>query len=734
MRLPHQIFLFSCYKTFKLFNLWARVILLFVLALSFSAQTWSEESIVRLGVGQKSQNLGLNLFYFADDTSRLTIEDILKEEYQSQFKRSLWQNPHFGFSEAAYWLKFSVDFSKANHEAWYFMQRFALADYVAFYEEHSGTYTERILGDLLPFEQREVEQKALLFRINNIDPAKTEQTYYVRIHDQGTINVDFHLFSESGLAEQSYTEQIVLGLYYGCMAVMILYNLFLWVSIRERSYFYYLVYVVANVLFQFSLNGYSFQYLWPNAPIMNSLFVYSVFIGYHGMFHFARYFLETEKYSRFFDVTFKALLWINIAIVISSVFISARAFFQILSLLSIIYSMLMFVAGVVCWYRGNQSARFYVLAWFFFIAGLIIYPLQNLGLLEASVFTNYSMQIGSGAEIVLLSLALADRINRLKAERARLEAEARKQLEQANVILEKQVAERTKDLKESLDQLEVKHVELKATQSQLVQAEKMSSLGTLVAGVAHEINNPSHFAQVGSQNLRSSLGDFQSFIQELTEDEADEEIENVFREKFSHLNKQLDVVQDGTKRISRIVGDLRVFSRLDEDESKSVNIVEGFRTTMNLVKANYSGNVKMTDKLEKSLELECRSAQLNQVFMNILVNACQAVEAKQLENSNQSSVEKGNVLVEADIREGEYIITISDDGIGMDLATQEKLFEPFFTTKPIGEGTGLGMSISFGIIQAHKGDIKVESQVGEGTKVTIILPLETSSIDAPDLD
>ncbi len=275
-------------------------------------------------------------------------------------------------------------------------------------------------------------------------------------------------------------------------------------------------------------------------------------------------------------------------------------------------------------------------------------------------------------------------------------------------------------LRQAMDRLQKKHQELKETQAQLVQTEKMAGLGTLVAGVAHEINNPVNFLQSGSTNLKHRLENLQSFIYQLGGDDMPESVRKELEDRFDPLHKNLEAIGDGVNRIREIVQNLRVFSRIEEDEQKSASVVEGLQSTLALVKANYKDNVAFACNFEQDPEIRCWPSQLNQVFMNILVNACQSIQEK----AEQISAFKQGQLEISTVVQGQTLqVLFQDNGCGMTEDTKKKIFDPFFTTKEVGLGTGLGMSIAFGIIENHKGRIRVYSTPGEGSTITIELPI-----------
>lgn len=261
---------------------------------------------------------------------------------------------------------------------------------------------------------------------------------------------------------------------------------------------------------------------------------------------------------------------------------------------------------------------------------------------------------------------------------------------------------------------------LKDTQQQLVFNEKMASIGTLTAGVAHEINNPVNFAHAGVQLLETEIQKFRQFLLLLAGEGADPEIVDSINDHVGELIKKISIINDGTTRIRELVGNLQNFSRLGEAELKSVSIKESLLSTISLVRVQYENLATIECNFESEALIECWPAQLNQVFMNLIVNGCQAIQQKQKDTDDASP---GLIKIQARIVDEWMEIEFEDNGCGIAEEHIGKIFDPFFTTKCVGEGTGLGLSISFGIIEKHRGKITVNSIVGQGTHFTITLPL-----------
>lgn len=295
-------------------------------------------------------------------------------------------------------------------------------------------------------------------------------------------------------------------------------------------------------------------------------------------------------------------------------------------------------------------------------------------------------------------------------------------LEDLNRTLEQKVRERTRAMEAVNTYLTKTIQELKDTQGKLVHSEKMASLGQLVAGVAHELNNPVGFIYANFPHLEEYVNDLLALIDLLLKLPMDESCQKQAEQQIKGID--LDFVRDdilkiirsgksGAFRIKEIVSSLRSFSRLDEAELKSVLLEDGLNDTLALLSHQTKNRIKVVTDYQLNQPVVCFAGQVNQVFMNIIHNAIQSI------------ADEGIITI-ATRKENEWaVVTIADNGHGIPQDKIGKIFDPFFTTKNVGEGTGLGLSISYGIIEKHGGRIEVESDVGTGTKFTIQLRLVT---------
>lgn len=338
---------------------------------------------------------------------------------------------------------------------------------------------------------------------------------------------------------------------------------------------------------------------------------------------------------------------------------------------------------------------------------------------------------------------IAERSTRLRYTEAQLlkqveeladsEKELRKYAEEMQLTNESLAAAKAK-LQHTLererevnDQLATTIKELKSTQAQLTQAEKMASLGQLTAGIAHEINNPINFVYAGMDALHTNIEELLSWT---NKENINAELYEQYDELIDETRTLLKDIQIGAMRTFEIVKGLRNFSRLDEEEIRKTHINDHISTTLILLRNQIKENgIIVNRELDFSIKpIECYPGQLNQVLMNICNNAIQAIIEQKTKNQNQSDQTPKIPILTIKTKNHEDYITliIADNGTGMSEEVQKRIFEPFYTTKNVGEGTGLGMSISYGIIEKHNGKISLESTLGEGTSFEIKLPKQVA--------
>jgi two-component system NtrC family sensor kinase len=310
---------------------------------------------------------------------------------------------------------------------------------------------------------------------------------------------------------------------------------------------------------------------------------------------------------------------------------------------------------------------------------------------------------------------------------------------QSGVALENQVRERTQQLEAALRENErvnralqsekeeqrILIHKLEEAHNQLLQSEKLASIGQLAAGVAHEINNPIGFVNSNLGTLKNYVDQLMGLIDDLSttidpllggNPEVKKSVDALKRKAdLDFLREDIGALItesiDGTTRVRQIVQDLRDFSRTGEIAMEWVDLHAGLESTLNVVSNEIKYKAEIVRDYGSLPRVECRPSQINQVFMNLLVNAAQAIP------------QKGKITLKSGTADDKVWISVSDTGSGIPPDIMARIFDPFFTTKPVDKGTGLGLSVSYGIIEKHGGRIEVASQPGEGTRFTVWLPV-----------
>lgn len=523
------------------------------------------------------------------------------------------------------------------------------------------------------------------------------------------------------------------------IGVIILYNLFLYIGVLERIYLVYVVTEITVLSAQASNYGFTFQYFWPSNFLL-SKYALNFFVFFSGLASI-QFFIELLGTKQNYPLFNKVAVYVRIAYLIGLLptfwgFVDL-SYLAVSGAAGILSSFGIFVA-VKVWQKGYRTGLYFLIAWMVFLIGIILFVGKDFGFFPYNNITLYTMPFGAALETVLLSFALADRINILKKEKEESQARAINEMRRSQIVineqnrlLEEKVKQRTYELQHINEQLSETIENLKTTQSQLVDAEKMASLGQLTAGIAHEINNPINFVSSNVEPLKQDITDLKTVLAAYRTLHLQSENVKERLSEISQIEDQLDIdyamneiddlingIREGAGRTIDIVKSLRIFSRSEESGIQPADINEGIQSTLTILGSQLK-SLQVSFVPAELPNVYCQIGRLNQVFMNIITNAIQAIHDKFQGNPG------GILRIESEIN-GELVhIRFSDNGKGIPQEIQNKIFEPFFTTKEVGKGTGLGLSISYGIVEDHHGHISVRSIPGEGTTFEITIPVNS---------
>lgn len=711
--------------------------LLSLIVFLLSGLAASAQPVILFGTGQGDTYIGKSVATFQDSSRNLTLRDV--EKLAHLFVPGKKTVPDFGVTDYNNWVRFRI-VNTTEHKHIILTLSYPPIDEVSIYEvRRNASGLADTQYALSPSHKHE-------FSIFNIDaPTGDTVTCYLKLRSNKQLIVPITLGTGQELLQELTMTDAFAGMYLGIMIVMILYNLFVYFSARDRQYLYYVNYILWVMLAQAALLGYTHRIfsLERGHWIGQNMLTFFGAMSAIGTVMFVKYFLGTKIHTPRFDKVLTFIMVIDI-IAILLLFAGYEVIsYMIVNLTAALGAITIFITAILAYRKNRKPAFFFLVAWSIFLFSVIVFVLKDFDVFPYNFFTVHSVQVGSALEAILLSFALADRINILKKEKdqsrlaaLRIAKENSRIIKEQNVVLELKVKERTEELVDTNKKIQQALADLQQTQMQLVEAEKMASLGQLTAGIAHEINNPINFVtgNIGPLKrdvdiLLKTIGLLEHLNTQNISDEEKIRQANEYKEEqdFDYLkteiNHLLKGINEGASRTAEIVKSLRIFSRLDEADLKLADINEGLESTIIIVN-NLLGNITVERKYGNLPLVHCYPGKLNQVFLNIISNALFAINEKFGEEAG------GLLTVSTNCDEEHVYIMIEDNGTGMTEETRRKVFDPFFTTKDVGQGTGLGMSIAFTTIQKHNGQINVQTELGNGSVFTIRIPVNAAEIVA----
>lgn len=598
-----------------------------------------------------------------DKEEVLTIEDVSSNQLLKQFVGTGSGIPNFGYVDSVYWVHFVLHNTSEMNE-WYLEVSYPPLEQITFYsEKQPGIFEKSELGAKLPFQVRDIQHRNHVFEVA-IEKGETKHIF-VRVKTGGSMQLPMTLWDKKAFTEKTQMEYVFLGIFYGVLAAMALYNLFLFFSLRHRSYLYYVLVIAGTIFSNLSLNGLGYQYIWSDSPWFNHrATIVFLNVATLAALLFAERFLDTEQYFPKFKKIAFFLVGLNAVNIVIVLLISYKLALNlmILILLSSVFSILF--TAVICFRKGARQARFFLVAWVIFIIGIVVSTMADSALFPLSTFSKYAGQITAAIEGILLSFALADKINILRVDKEKAQLEARKS--QARAVESLQQADKIKD--------------------------------EFLAITSHELRTPLYGIIGIAEGLRDGV-----------EGTISKAMEN-----------QLSMIVSSGKRLTGLVDDILDFSKLKHNSMdvhlQQINLHELVNVVVIMCGTLVNKKpIKLESRISKDLpHVSADQNQLMQIFYNLIGNAIKYTN-------------RGEVIITAELR-GEHIkIYVSDTGIGISEEEYESIFTSFHQVdeaeaREVG-GTGIGLSITKQLVELLGGTIEVDSRVGVGSTFSFTLPL-----------
>ncbi len=367
--------------------------------------------------GQGEYNLGHSLEILEDKAGEWTIEDITSEPVASRFVPGNSHAPNYGYTKSAYWVRVQIE-SRLSIEKDYLLEAtFSLMDQIKFFQFRPGkAVIKKVAGDMYPFSQREIAHPHFIFKVPTRPGEK--QWIYLRFQTKNSMQFPLFLWTPEKFTEETVSESYGLGLYYGILLVMVFYNFFVYFSMRDTGYIFYTLYICSFGFALMSVDGISYQYLWPEATwLVDRINILTMGAAVVLAYIFTQSFLKTKEYIPRVHNFIYGMIALTVILMIYSLLTGSIKY---LLGSGLVFPVISFGSSLLCWKKGYKPARLFLLARFVLLIALLVMVLEKIGLIPITFWSENGVRIGSAIEIILLSLALADRINIYKAETLRI--------------------------------------------------------------------------------------------------------------------------------------------------------------------------------------------------------------------------------------------------------------------------------------------------------------------------
>lgn len=614
--------------------------------------------------------------HWRDATHKLTLEEVKNIQFDSVPPS---KSPNFGFDRATHWFKFTITNESANQD-WLMEIAYAPLDFIDFYmlTDSSLVGQHKISGDRLAIGVRDVAHRHPIFSFTI--PTGETRTIYLKVSTISSVQMPITIWRPDAFYAASYNVQIVNGFFYGGMILMLLYQLFLFLSVRDRITFYYVLTLMSMVNIVSLFQGYTFFYIYPSHPGMNDIFamfsgpafvVTSTFL--------TRSFLNLKKFSPFLDNLMLINMTLNVLAGLSMFVFFPNISYEYHHYFILIHCLLALISAGYCFLKNYRSARYYLLAWVTVLIAAVFFTISNLGFIPGYLSTNYSgLMVGCIMQMLFISFALGDRWNILRKENQLAKELELKRGQEENERLEREVQLRIEEIQHKSEKLEeVNRVKDK-----------------LFSVVSHDIKGPLGSLQLALSLLKSG---------------------DVSKDEFQNLAKALEVRFSQT---TEFIENLLQWATLQlKGETYDPGYLDLSRTaeeTISLMEAELRRkDINVKNNLHQSLQAYADLNMIRSVLRNLLTNAIKFTSSG------------GTITINAMRTDQQVILSVADTGVGIPAANQHRMFTLGSITTPgtkQEKGTGLGLLLCKEFVEKNGGRIWFESVEGKGTTFYFSLP------------
>lgn len=680
------VLLLACFSIFILANTW----------LNTAVKANNSQPVLQLTNSQGKYNLSPYLDILEDKDKSLTIDDITSEKFDSKFKHNQQSIPTLGFKKSAFWLRLKIENKSSLEKTWLLEIDFPRLNQVDLYLPVKTTseklvFTHKTIGSSFAFAEREVKHQNLVFKLPV--PQQEQIIIYLRVESSSTKVIPLTLWQTEYFTENNLRSLLLFGIYYGIFLGLIIYHIFLYITIRDPIYFFYVMRISTVVIVQLTFDGLAAQYLWPNsASLTNHIIQISVgLIGVWAVFVGRNYLCLSENLPSFDKPTKFLAVWFAFLTLVSLFFYHPLIPF-INNLSSIILLSVLIFTTVLCIKKNFNPAWYYLISLSTFGLSGIAMALRNSGIIVDTFFAHYIFHFGTAAEVVLLSLGLAARIRILQKAKEQAETNARLKEKDAEIF-------------------SLRNVELTQANARLKELDQVKS--TFTAMLVHDLKSP--------------LSVVKATLEILSEDET-----------VDKENKSLIVASE--RSVNKILTLVREVLELYRSDSQDIKLDFQEIEAQDLLYDCFQAARLSATPSKIQVELDIKEA-LPKIIVDIV--KLERVLANLLSNAIKFTPERGKITIEACLitKESEIFLQISikDTGEGISTEAIPSLFEPYrqAESRKKGSGVGLGLAIVKRIITAHNGTISINSQLGVGSTFIVqipIMPKEKSDISGSLLE